>query len=122
MVLSQQDAGLFFKLGLPLLRFGSEAYDLHVGEMVKPSGGIDLAAALEVSEAIWKDVSIIDDYLSLRPELSQEDRDIILNWKHAVHGHFALERHLRGGSIFISLDNNEVVSCQGNYKQLARDV
>lgn len=113
MVLSKQDAALFFKLWLPLLRFGSEAYDLHVGELVKPSGGIDLAAALEVAEAIWKDVSIIDDYLSLRSELSQEEKDIVLNWKHAAHGHFALERHLRGGSIFISLDNNEVYLVKG---------
>ena len=74
MILSKQDAALFFELWLPLLRFGSEAYDLHAGKLVKPSGGIDFEAALEVAEAIWKDVSIIDDYLSLSPEMKPEER------------------------------------------------
>ena len=113
MVLSKEDAALFFKLWLPLLRFGSEAYDLHAGKLVKPSGVVDLQAALEVAEAIWGDVSVIDDYLSLRHDMSQEDRETIMDWKRAVHGSFALERHLRGGSVFISLENNEVYLVKG---------
>lgn len=113
MILSKQDAALFFELWLPLLRFGSEAYDLHAGKLVKPSGGIDFEAALEVAEAIWKDVSIIDDYLSLSPEMKPEERDIVLNWKYAIHGRFVLERHLQGGSIFISMEDNEVYLVKG---------
>ena len=113
MVLSKQDAELFFKLWLPLLRYGSEAYDLHAGKLVKPSGGIDLYAAMEVAVAIWEDVTIIDEYLFRRTDMNQAERDLVLTWKQAIHGRFALERHLRGGSIFISLDNNEVYLVKG---------
>lgn len=113
MTVSQEDVNLFFKLWLPLLRYGSEAFDLHVGHLLKPSGNFDFAAANEVAEAIWSDVSVIDDYLSLRNDLTEAERDIILGWKRAVHGDFAVERHLRGGSIFISLEDNRVYLVKG---------
>ena len=45
--------------------------------------------------------------------MNQAERDLVLTWKQAIHGRFALERHLRGGSIFISLDNNEVYLVKG---------
>ena len=113
MILSQEDSALFFKLWMPLLRFASETHHLHVGKLMKSDGGMNLSATYEVASAIWEDVSIIDDYLARFPEISKEDRNIILNWKHAVHGCFALERHLSGGSIFISVENGEVYLVKG---------
>lgn len=113
MTVSQEDVKLFFKLWLPLLRYGSEVFDLHVGHLLKPSGSFDFAAGMEVAEAIWSDVSVLDDYLSWRTDLTEAERDIVLGWKRAVRGHFAVERHLRGGSIFISLDDNRVYLVKG---------
>lgn len=113
MTVSQEDVKLFFKLWIPLLQFASEAFDLHAGHLLKPSGNFDFAAGMKVAEAIWSDVSVIDDYLSWRTDLTEAERDIVLGWKRAVHGHFAVERHLRGGSIFISLDDNRVYLVKG---------
>ena len=113
MILSKEDSDLFFRLWLPLLRYGSEAHDLHVGKLARPEGGIDFVAALEVAEAIWSDVSVIDDYLARRPDMSPEEQQIARGWKRAIRGHFALERHLRGGSIFIALENNGVYLVKG---------
>ena len=113
MTVSQEDVGLFFKLWLPLLRYGSEALDLHAGRLLKPSGSFNYAAANEVAEAIWSDVSVIDDYLSWKTDLTEAERNIVLGWKRTVHGYFAVERHLRGGSIFISLEDNRVYLVKG---------
>ena len=113
MTVSQEDVRLFFKLWLPLLQFASEAFDLHAGQLLKPSGNFNHAAANEVAEAIWSDISVIDDYLSLRTGLTEAERDIILGWKRAIHGYFAVERHLRGGPIFISLEDNRVYLVKG---------
>ena len=111
--LTREDSSLFFKLWLPLLRYASNALDIHAGQLTAPHGGIVLPKAIDVAEAIWADVSIIDDYLSLRPDIARDERDIILNWKHAVHGDFALERHLQGGSSFISLKDSRVYLVKG---------
>ena len=113
MTLSKEESTLFFKLWLPLLRFSSEAYNLHVDALTNHLGGIDFAAAINVAENIWSDVSIIDEYLSLRKDMTDEEREIISGWKHVIHAPFAIERHLRGGSVFISLEDSRVYLVKG---------
>lgn len=96
-----------------MLRFSSEAYNLHVDALTNHLGGIDFAAAINVAENIWWDVSIIDEYLSLRKDMTDEEREIISGWKRVIHAPFAIERHLRGGSVFISLEDSRVYLVKG---------
>ena len=56
--------------------------------------------------------SLIDDYLA-QAQLSDENRDIVSSWKKHISGKFILERHLKKGSIFISLDDEKVYLVKG---------
>ncbi len=109
MKLTNEDRSLFFRLWFPLLRYCSATYDLHVDDLMTSSGGFVLTAAKDVADAIWSDVSIIDRYISQQPDINDEERAIVTGWKRVIPGRFVIERHLRGGSIFISLDSDNRV-------------
>lgn len=47
--------------------------------------------------------------------MDEEKTEIVNSWKKAIHGKFIVERHLRKGSVLISVDNNEVYIVKGIY-------
>lgn len=59
---------------------------------------------------LWDDPGISDEYLTddITVEMVQEDREIVQSWKRCVQGRFILERHLKKGTIFVSMDAKEV--------------
>jgi hypothetical protein len=115
MVLSTDDAQLFYKLFLPLVDYVNRKY--RISSKLKPlsgSGGLDIRIVKEVANKMWDDVSVIDEYLTAAADvIPQEHQDIIRGWKRRIRGKFVLERNLKNGSIFISMDDEQVYQVSG---------
>ena len=76
------------------------------------SQGVNVQNALKTANKLWSDGTLIDDYLA-QAQLSDENRNIVSSWKKHISGKFILERHLKKGSIFISLDDKKVYLVKG---------
>ena len=114
MTLSQEDGQLYYRLWLPLLDYVNRKYRVKRKlKSIATAKGLDPADVKEVANKLWSDVTIIDDYLKENTDLPDEHREIIQSWKRRVQGKFMMERHLKKGSIFISLENEEVYQVSG---------
>ena len=114
MTLSQEDGQLFYKLWLPLLDFVNRKYRINSKmKSVATAKSLNLADVKEVANKLWSDVAIIDDYLNENEGLPEEHKEIVRNWKRRIQGKFLMERHLKKGTIFISLENEEVYQVSG---------
>lgn len=74
---------------------------------------LEPAEVKEISDRLIDNVSVIDEYLLENRELSDENRKIIEGWKRSVRGRFVIERHLKGGSIMISMEDETVYQVGG---------
>ena len=74
---------------------------------------LDPADVKKIANKLWSDVTIIDDYLNENSDLTDDHREIIRSWKRRIQGKFMMERHLKKGTIFISLENEEVYQVSG---------
>ena len=113
-ILSTEDSDLFFELFYPLINYTNEK--LHVNNLtdIKRDAVSDTRALKEITDALWKNPSLIDDYLRERgSSLSSEHQAIIQGFKRAVSGSFILERNLKNGGVLISLDYNNVYLVRG---------
>ncbi len=114
MTLSQEDGQLYYKLWLPLLDFVNRKYQVKRKlKSIATAKSLNPADVKEVANKLWSDVTIIDDYLKEKPDLPDEHKEIIRSWKRRIQGKFMMERHLKKGTIFISLDNEEVYQVIG---------
>ncbi len=113
MILSKDDANLFFELFFPLLNFVNKKYKINtsVGKICFGKS-IDFRDAKEIADHIWSDVGIIDEYLS-KKKLSDENKKIIEDWKRRISGKFIVERHLKKGSVLISAEDETVYLVNG---------
>lgn len=114
MTLSEKDAKLFYRLWLPLLAYVNEECEIWEDLWETPDRKrLNPEKVMEVADVIWDDVSIIDAYLSDRcADMPDKYKEIIAGWKRCVRGLFAMERHLKKGTIFISEDGR-VYQVQG---------
>lgn len=115
MTLSKEDAKLFYEIWFPLLDFVNETLNIEP-DMGRIHGAkhIDPAKAKKIANALWSDVSLIDKYLKkYAAAVSEETRVIIEGWKRRINGRFILERNLKSGSIFISVDTKKVYLVKG---------
>lgn len=114
MTLSQNDSQLYYSLWLPLLDYVNRKYRVkRTLKNIAMAKRLDPAAVKEVADKLWSDVGVIDDYLKERPDLPEEHREIIQSWKRRIQGQFLMERHLKKGTIFISLEDEEVYQVSG---------
>ena len=114
MTLSQEDGQLFYRLWLPLLDYVNERY--HVCKDLKDMAtakGLDPAEVKKVANQLWENVNVIDSYLAKRPDLPEDHREVIKGWKRRIQGQYIMERHLKKGTIFISMDEEEVYQVSG---------
>ena len=104
MILSDEDAQLFFRLLFPLLDYVNERYG--VTEMPKMEGAesIDFRRAYKVATRLWQEENIIPEYLARHPEFTKEEKEILKSWTRHVTGDFMVERHLKRGSVMIAVD------------------
>ena len=114
MTLSKEDGQLYYQLWLPLLDYVNNKYKVNkkLSNMAE-SKDLDPGEVKQVADRLWDDVTVIDEYLLKRNDLPEEHRKMISGWKRCVRGKFVMERHLKNGSIFISMENEEVYQVCG---------
>ncbi len=113
--LDPNDARLFYELWIPLLDYINQTYraNLTLGKMEKAER-LDIGEVHVVSNFLWSHPQLIDQYLATA-DLPEEHRKIISGWNNFVSGKFILERHLKRGSVFISLKDEQVYLVHGIY-------
>lgn len=117
MVLTDEEAEQFYDLWISLLDFVNQKYELikELYGMTSPKG-LPLKSVALISSKLWEDKDIIDEFvLSGFKKMDKEETAIVSSWKRAIHGKFIVDRHLKKGSVLISVDNNEVYVVKGIY-------
>lgn len=114
MKLSYDEGKKFYDLWLPLLDYvnekrgvNSKLRDIGLADYLDPN------EVKEVSDVLWEDVGLIDEYLKNVEDITDDDRELIMSWKHCVIGRFILERILKKGAILISIEDEEVYQVSG---------
>ncbi|MBM6855476.1 hypothetical protein H6B11_15190 [Mediterraneibacter glycyrrhizinilyticus] len=114
MTLSQEDGQLYYKLWLTLLDFVNKTYGINKKlKNMAEAKNLDPAEVKEVANKLWSEVEIIDRYIKENPELQEEHKEIIQGWKRRIQGKFIMERHLKKGTIFISMEDEQVYQVSG---------
>lgn len=111
MVLTDEEAEQFYDLWISLLDFVNQKYELikELYGMTSPKG-LPLKLVALISSKLWKDKDTIDEFvMSGLKKMGEEEMSIVSSWKREIHGKFIVDRHLRKGSVLISVDNNEVI-------------
>ncbi len=115
MTLSEQDAKLYYKLWFPLLDYVNQKCKVN-SELKNIAGAKSLnpEEVKEVANVLWDNVDLIDSYLkACGDNLPEEHKEIVAGWKHRIRGQFIMERHLKKGSIFISMEEQKVYQVHG---------
>ena len=76
MILLPKDGRLYYKLWLMLLDYVNKKHHINDLKNIETPKRLDLVKVREVSDKLWADVGIIDDYLkeSTVRELSEGDK------------------------------------------------
>ena len=111
--LTPNDAKLFYELWIPLLDFVNSTYRVNpnLGKMEKAEN-LNIQEVRVVADFLWSHPEVIDRYVD-SANLPSEHREIVAGWKRFVSGEFILERHLKRGSVFISLKDEQVYMVNG---------
>ena len=115
MTLSQEDGQLYYSLWLPLLDYVNGKYQVSSQlKNIAAAQVLDPEEVKKVANMLWSDETIIDEYLKENDDLPEEHKEIIQSWKRRIQGKFMMERHLKKGSIFISLEKWHHIELGGN--------
>ena len=117
MVLTDEEAKQFYDLWIALLDFVNQKYKLikELYGMTSPRG-LPLQSVALISGKLWEDKTVIDEFiLSGFKKMDEEETAIVSSWKRAIHGEFIVDRHLKKGSVLISIENNETYIVKGIY-------
>ena len=115
MTLTSNDANLFYETWLPLLEYVNQTYKVSsklskIAQTTNPN----VEELMKVVGKLWNDVSVIDTYISVKGNLlTQEQIELLKGWKRFKTGRFVLERHLKSGSIFISVKDESTYLVSG---------
>lgn len=114
MTLSKEDGKLFYALWLPLLDFVNEKYEVRkeIGKM-EGAGNLNLEDVKAVSDKLCDEISVIDEYLQKHKEFPEEHKSIIKSWQRFKRGRFIMERHLKDGTMMISMEDGNVYQVVG---------
>ena len=83
--------------------------------MTSPKG-LPLQSVVLISSKLWENRDIIDEFvLSDFKNMNEEETEIVTSWKKAIRGKFIVDRHLKKGSVLVSVYNNEVYIVKGIY-------
>ena len=107
MLLSKQDADLFFELMWALQYFVKQQLELLPGVKTKEAYfHSSTEEKLQVRNALYDHADLIDAFIKENPpHFSADKLNIIATWKQFVAGDFYLERLLKKYAVFIASDN-----------------
>ncbi|MCI6244021.1 MAG: hypothetical protein MR646_12220 [Agathobacter sp.] len=72
-----------------------------------------------ITNKLWEDTALIDEYISSSDSLNQNDKVQIMMWKdYSLYDKFIVDRHLKDGLIFISLQTEKVYLVKGIYSSM----
>lgn len=103
MLLSQDDAALFFKLHRNLMHFINQRLGI-VSDVLSPEEFADLPleAIADVRKAFLDDIDLIELFVDENPaHLGENELDIVLSWRHQVSGTFYVFRQLKNHMVFL---------------------
>ncbi|MCP4361613.1 MAG: hypothetical protein GY796_26685 [Chloroflexi bacterium] len=103
MILSKQDADLFFDLLWSLQFYVKQQLDLHPQvATLADYRDMDSEGRMEVRNAMWENPRLIADYVQSNPDnLSAEYLTIVNGWQNFVQGKCFIERLLKKYTVFI---------------------
>ena len=114
MTLSQEDGKLYYQLWLSLLNYTNQRYNVvSKNRQLEKTKKLDPAETKKIANKLWENTGIIDDYLREHPGLPEDHKEIIASWKRRITGRFIMERHLKKGTIFVSVNDGEVYLVKG---------
>ena len=107
MVLSSEEAALFFKLMLPLQFFvNGKLGILPKAKTFKKYVAASMNDKYKVRNALFENTNLIDEFIDENPhDIPLKELASAAQWKNFMRGDFYVERHLKSGSIFISEDD-----------------
>lgn len=120
MILTNNDAKYFYDLWIPLLDYVNKKYKIipELYGMNSPAG-LPIQKIAIITNKLWEDTAIIDEYISSSDSLNQNDIVQIMMWKdYSIHDNFIVDRHLKDGSIFVSLQTEKVYLVKGIYSSM----
>lgn len=103
MVLSENDARLFYRLMWPLQFFVNQRLQLLPNCPTEEAyQKLTAEQKLKVREALYKNIELIDEFMKENPAgLNAEELKIVQSWRRFVAGEFFIERYLAKHAIFI---------------------
>ena len=119
MRLERSEAELFYQLWFPLLDFVNRKYNIcPKTETIDREQGVDASDAKAIADYLWSQTEVIEEYLAVA-ELPDEYAQIVAGWKRCKPGRYILERHLKKGSVFISVEDGAVYMVKGLFSTWA---
>jgi hypothetical protein len=114
MLLSPNEAYLFFKLMLPLQFFvNGKLGVLKKIKTFKAYKDVGMQEKFEVRNALFENPHFIDEFIDENPDdIPLKELAHASQWKKFIKGEFYVERYLKSGAIFIG-DENEVYEIIG---------
>ncbi len=115
MTLTNNDANLFYETWLPLLEYVNQTYKVSSKlSRITQTTNPNVEELMKVVGKLWEDVSVIDTYINVKGNLlTIEQIELLKGWKRFKSGRFVLERHLKSGSIFISVQDTSTYLVSG---------
>ena len=104
MLLSRDDAELFFRLHRSLMHFVNQRQGI-VPDLASPGefAALPPKDRLEVSKAFLDEVNLIESFVDENPaKLREDELNIVLSWRHQVSGTFYIFRQLKKHMVFLS--------------------
>lgn len=111
MLLTPDEASLFFKLHKSLMFFVNERLKVIPEKLGSPEHFASLSPQirLRVRDALIKHVNLIEDYVQLNPgRFADDELDIVLSWRHQIAGRFYIFRELKKYTVFLSSEKQPV--------------
>jgi len=111
MLLSPQDAQLFFKLNKALMLYVNQRLKPIADNPATPEEFARLSPQkrIEVDQAFLQHRELLDSFIHENPaHLSGEELDIVGSWRHLVAGDFYVFRYLKNYTVFLSSDEHPI--------------
>jgi hypothetical protein len=106
MLLTPQDAQLFFKLHRTLMHFVNQRLQV-VPDISTPDefAALPPEIRLKVRDAFLDEVDLIELFVDQnQAHLPEDELDIVLSWRHQVAGDFYVFRELTNYTVFLSTE------------------